>query len=144
MGSLLVPVTASAICRTWSGVRRPMPEFRHLLCLSRASAAFPGLVRPAPREPPSPRLPAASQHWYAVLFRSQGGLQRPPARCSAPSLSAPVLFSAVFSVYFVRRISEAAMGGPSSSVGGGGGGVQRSSIGCSIAQKGAPYPDAAA
>ncbi len=48
--------------------------------------------------------------------------------------------SGVFSVYFVGRISEAAMGGPRnsfrarrSSVGG----VQRGSVGCSVAQQGA-------
>jgi hypothetical protein len=40
----------------------------------------------------------------------------------------------VFSVYFVERISEAAMGGRRSSFG-----VQRSSEGYSIAQKGAAY-----
>jgi hypothetical protein len=49
MGLLLVPVTALAICRTWSGVRRPMPELRHLesswaslkclCCLSRFTSA---------------------------------------------------------------------------------------------------------
>jgi hypothetical protein len=38
-----------------------------------------------------------------------------------------------FSVYFVGRISEAAMGGPRSSFS-----VRRSSVGCSVAQKGTP------
>ncbi len=45
-----------------------------------------------------------------------------------------------FSVYFVGRISEAAMSGPRSSFRGRRslvGGVQRSSVGCSVAQKGA-------
>ncbi len=39
---------------------------------------------------------------------------------------------AVFSVYFVKRISEAPIGGPRSSFR-----VRRSSVGCSVVQKGA-------
>ncbi len=39
---------------------------------------------------------------------------------------------AVFSVYFVKRISEVPMGGPRSSFR-----VRRSSVGCSVVQKGA-------
>ncbi len=41
-------------------------------------------------------------------------------------------FHGIFSVYFVGRISEAAMGGPRSSFW-----VRRRSVGCSVAQKGA-------
>ncbi len=48
-------------------------------------------------------------------------------------------FAGFFSVYFVGRISEATMGGPRSSFrarrSSVGGGVQRSSVGCSVAQK---------
>ncbi len=41
-------------------------------------------------------------------------------------------FRGVFSIYFVGRNSEAAMGGPCSSFR-----ARRSSVGCSVAQKGA-------
>ncbi len=53
----------------------------------------------------------------------------------------------VISVYFVDRISEAAMGGPRSSIRvrhSSCSRVQRSSEGCSIAQKGAADPEGAA
>jgi hypothetical protein len=68
-----------------------MPQLRHLLssywslkspsCLSRSCSANAALAS------------AASQHRCAASFRSQGGLQHPPARCSAQPPSAPVLGS---------------------------------------------------
>ncbi len=56
-------------------------------------------------------------------------------------------FAGVFSVYFVGRISEAAMGRPRSSFRArrsSVGGLQRSSVGCRVAENGASYPEGAA
>jgi hypothetical protein len=68
-----------------------MPQFRHLLgsywslkspsCLSRSCSANAALAS------------AASQHRCAASFRSQVGLQHPPAWCSAQPPSSPVLGS---------------------------------------------------
>jgi hypothetical protein len=76
------------------------------------------------------------EYYISKPLWSSGKIYASGSPCSGLKKKSTILFvemSRGFSVYFVGRISEAAMGGPRSSFRG-----RRSSVrGCSLAQKGA-------
>ncbi len=79
-----------------------------------------------------------------IINQSVGGLVKKIYAPGNPSsgLKRSILFLEIlqgFSVYFIGRISEAAMGGPRSSFR-----VRRSSVGHTIAKQDAAYPEGAA
>ncbi len=72
------------------------------------------------------------EYYLSKPLWSTGKIQYTASGSPSSGLKRNILFLEIFSVYFVGRISEAAMGGPHSSFR-----ARRSSVGCSVAQKGA-------